>query len=129
MRTASLCYPHYIVFLRFSMSVKRFIWRFLYFSGKISCDCTMNSDANELQFVSPSLLMCCVTDGTSSSAMLLTGLGPGSDAIISMEVPHSDWNHYRPPRYYRPPLVFSVTPQKPWVNLSLYTGFPVYYPQ
>ena len=29
---------------------------------------------------------------TSSSAMLLPGLGPGSDAIVSMAVPHGDWN-------------------------------------
>ena len=53
----------------------------------------MNSDANELQFHQP------FTSGVLrdrqhyiSSAMLLMGLGPGSDTIISMEVPHSEWN-------------------------------------
>ena len=52
----------------------------------------MNSDAKSYKFVSPSLLVRYVTDGPSSSAMLLLGLGPGVDAIISMKVPHSDWN-------------------------------------
>ena len=57
--------------------------QFLYLSGTINRDRTMNSGANELQI--GQLLLCCVTDGTSSSAMLLTGLGPGSDVIIFID--------------------------------------------
>ena len=44
----------------------------------------MNSDENEVQIGQPWLLVRYVTEGTSFSAMLLTGQGPGSDAIISM---------------------------------------------
>ena len=38
------------------------------------------------KLVNPSLLVRCMTDGTSSTAMLLTGLGPGSDAIIFINI-------------------------------------------
>ena len=44
------------------------------------------------KWISPSLLAHCVTDGASSSAMMLTRQGLGFDAVISMAVPHSDWN-------------------------------------
>ena len=91
-QTTSLCYPHYIVLLRFLMTVKSFIWplkssQFLYLSGTINRNSTMNSGANELQI--GQLLLRCVTDGTSSSAMLLTGLGPtlcSSDVIIFIDI-------------------------------------------
>ena len=64
-------------------------------SGTISRNRTINYDANQLQrdqlFASGAL---CDKWHYSSSAMLLTGQGPGFEAIISMAVPHGDWNQY-----------------------------------
>ena len=42
--------------------------------------------------LSSSMLATSMSDGNSSSAMLLTRQGPGSDAMINMAVPRSDWN-------------------------------------
>ena len=51
-----------------------------------ACETSLSSS------LSSSMLVTSMADGTSSSAMLLTGQGPGSDAIVSMAVPRGDRN-------------------------------------
>ena len=65
----------------------------LHLSRTRSRDRTMNSDAYELQMDEP-FASGALRDRRhyNSSAMLLTGQGPVSDAVISMAVPHGDWN-------------------------------------
>ena len=91
MRTASL---HCIatLFNECKALYLAFTSRFLYLSGTLICDRAMNSDANELQMDQPFDSGALCDRRHSSSAILFTGKGPGSDAIVSMAVLHDDWN-------------------------------------